>query len=217
MCVRAAVLFADLRGYTRLCEQLAPEAIVPLLNEYFALLGRITGAHAGTIFHMACDGMMVGFGVCAENGDCPAQALRAARAMLKEFETLAGSWRTRFGINVALGVGLHVGSVMAARVGNSERSEYTLIGDAVNVAARLCQRARAGEVLFSGSVKQGLDDEGAAEGARPLPSLSLRGRSEPIEVHCLPCARRLDVEGGKEVRIRGPAPKLAEQPFPASI
>ena len=215
--MRAAVLFADLRGYTRLCEQLSPEAIVPLLNEYFALLGRITGAHAGTVFHTAGDGMMVGFGVRSDNGDCPAQALLAARAMLTEFETLAVSWRERFGIHVALGVGLHVGSVMAARVGTSERSEYTLIGDSVNVAARLCQRARAGEVLFSGSLRQGLDSEHLAEGARALPSLSLRGRTEPVEVYCLACAQRLEVEGGREVRNRGMVSILSEQQLPASV
>jgi adenylate cyclase len=70
---------------------------------------------------------------------------------------------------------------------------YTIIGDAVNIAARLCQRARAGEMLFSGTLKQSLDARGMDVGATALPPLQVRGRSNPIDIFCVPLASRLQV------------------------
>jgi adenylate cyclase len=73
---------------------------------------------------------------------------------------------------------------------------YTIIGDTVNIAARLCQRARAGEMLFSGALKQSLDARGVDVGATPLPPLQLRGRSHPIDIYCVARQTRMQVTEG---------------------
>ncbi len=88
---RAVVMFADLRGFTSIAERLSPYEVVPLLNQYFSLLTEITFQHEGTVFHMAGDCLMVGFGVPFEQPDSPERAVRAAREMLDRFALLADS------------------------------------------------------------------------------------------------------------------------------
>jgi len=189
----AVVLFADLRGFTSMSEQLDPRHVVPLLNEYFSLLTEITFRHEGTVFHMAGDCLMLGFGVPLEQPDSAQRAVRAAREMLARFDQLARSWKQRYRIDAGLGIGINEGDVVAGNVGSSAYMNYTIIGDAVNVAARLCQRARAGEMLFSLALKQSLDAHGVDVGATALPPLQLRGRSHPIDIFCVPLENRLQV------------------------
>ena len=189
----AVVLFADLRGFTSLSERLEPRQVVPLLNEYFSLLTEITLRHDGTVFHLAGDCLMLGFGVPLEQPDSPGRAVRAAQEMLDSFAVLAGSWQTRFDVDAGLGIGINEGDVVACNIGSSSYMSYTLIGDTVNVAARLCQRARAGEMLFSRTLKQSLDALGVDVGATPLPPMQLRGRSRTIDIFCVPAAARAEV------------------------
>jgi class 3 adenylate cyclase len=191
----AVVLFADLRGFTSMSEQLEPHHVVPLLNEYFSLLTEITFRHDGTVFHMAGDCLMLGFGVPLEQPDSPQRAVHAAREMLCGFGALADSWKKRYQIEAGLGIGINEGDVVAGNIGSSSYMSYTIIGDTVNIAARLCQRARAGEMLFSSTLKRSLDARGVDVGATPLPPLQLRGRSHPIDIYCVPLGSRLNVSG----------------------
>ena len=190
----AVVLFADMRGFTSISERLSPDEVVPLLNEYFSLLTEITFRHEGTVFHMAGDCLMVGFGVPVEQPDSAERAVRAAREMLDRFGDLAESWRQRYRIETGLGIGINEGEVIAGNVGSPAYMNYTIIGDTVNVAARLSQRARAGEMLFSRSVKRSLDAHGVDIGALELPPLTVRGRSTPIDIFCVPVDRRVELQ-----------------------
>ena len=88
------------------------------------------------------------------------------------------------------------GDVVAGNIGSSSYMNYTIIGDAVNIAARLCQRARAGEMLFSSAIKHSLDAHGMDIGATPLPPLQLRGRSNPIDIFCVPLQNRVQLSAG---------------------
>src|SRR5262249_59296178 len=119
--------------------------------------------------------------------------VEAAREMLSSFGTLADSWRERYKIEAGLGIGINEGDVVAGNVGSASYMNYTIIGDTVNIAARLCQRARAGEMLFSSTLKRSLDAHGLDVGATPLPPLQLRGRSHPIDIFCVPLATRLQL------------------------
>ena len=189
---RAAVMFADMRGFTAISEKLNPIEVVALLNEFFALLTEITFEYDGTVFNMAGDGLMVGFGVPIEQEDGSARAIAAARRMLDRFAFLAEQWRERYQVETGLGIGINVGEVIAGNVGSAAYMNYTIIGDTVNVASRLGQRARAGEMLFSDAVKHSLDAHGVSIGALALPALVLRGRSTPIDIFCVPSVSRLD-------------------------
>ncbi|GAC1310921.1 MAG: hypothetical protein NVSMB10_18870 [Steroidobacteraceae bacterium] len=194
-----SVLFADLRGYTGLAEKLPPARIVPLLDEFFALLAKVTTAHGGTVFHMAGDGMMAGFGGDPDNEGARA-ALAAGYAMLQSFYGVAARWRQDLAVDTGIGVGLHLGEVAIGMLGPPGHKSMTLVGDTVNVAARLCSRARAGELLLSYAVAAALDIDGAQRelyiGPIPvlhLPQFALRGRSAPLDIWCVPALERVAV------------------------
>src|SRR5271154_7132183 len=156
------VLFADLRGYTGMAERLPAIRVVPLLDEFFRVLGGAIEAFGGQIYHVAGDGIMAGFGVSAEGGGGAFEALAAGHAMLRDFAAVAQRWRSELSIDAGIGVGLHLGEVAVGLLGPPLRQSTTLVGDTVNVAARLCSRARAGEVLFSCTVATVLESNAAA-------------------------------------------------------
>lgn len=191
---QAAVMFADMRGFTSISERLPPSQVVELLNEFFACLTSITFEYDGTVFSMAGDSLMVGFGVPVEQADGARRAVLAARQMLEKFQILADKWTAQYDIDTGLGIGINVGEVIAGNVGSPAYMNYTIIGDTVNVASRLGQRARAGEMLFSEAVKKALDGDGFDVEALPLPPLVLRGRTNPIDIFCVPAtAQRMDL------------------------
>jgi class 3 adenylate cyclase len=194
--IEAAVLFADMRGYTGLAEQLPPEQVVFILNEFFALLARVTVTFGGQVFHMAGDGMMAGFGIRDSRGSGARAALAASHAMLQSFAPVAARWRDEFAVVTGIGIGLHVGEVALGFLGPPGKQAITMIGDTANVAARLCSRARAGEVLFSCAVAAALraDADGVGVGAKAvlqLPQFELRGRSELLDIWCVSVPERL--------------------------
>jgi adenylate cyclase len=208
------VVFADLRGYTGMAERLSAWQVLPLLDEFQRTLAAATERYGGAVFHLAGDGMMAGFGVNEEGGNGARQALAAGHAMLRDFAPIAARWRSELQIDAGIGVGLHSGEVAVGVLGPPRRKTTTLVGDTVNVAARLCSRARAGEVLFSCTVAAALDGDGPAaenEARAPqdggatgasvpaasavpflqLPQFELRGRRGPIDIWCVPAPERL--------------------------
>jgi adenylate cyclase len=193
------VLFADLRGYTGMVERLPAARVVPLLDEFFGALGTAVKKFDGEVYHMAGDGIMAGFGVNAENHNGAAEALAAGHAMLKSFAPLADRWRRELAIDAGIGIGLHLGEVAIGVLGPPKRKTTTLVGDTVNVAARLCSRARAGEVLFSCTVAAALSISADTNGSETstsflqLPQFELRGRRGPIDIWCVPAAGRLAI------------------------
>ena len=187
-------MFADMRGFTGIAEKLGPAQVCELLNEFFSVLTAAAFRHDGTVFNMAGDSLMVGFGVPIAQPDGGARALAAAREMLSGFNELADHWRQRYGIETGLGIGINDGEVIAGNIGSNQYMNYTLIGDTVNVAARLSQRARAGEVLFSNALKVTLSDQvESGVSMLALPPLTLRGRINPIDIFCVPTDKRVDI------------------------
>ncbi|MGA8708608.1 MAG: adenylate/guanylate cyclase domain-containing protein [Steroidobacteraceae bacterium] len=193
---RGTVLFADLRGFTAMSEKLKPFHLAALLDEYFNILTQVTENHSGRVYHTAGDSIMAGFGLSERVHDGSEQALAAGRSMLRRFAVLTDRWRHESQVDTGLGVGLHLGEVALATFGPPNRRIQTLVGDTANVAARLCSRARAGEVLFSGTVADSLRDRSLCDGAfLQLPRFEMRGRREPLDIWCIPASRRDPLPG----------------------
>jgi class 3 adenylate cyclase len=191
------VLFADLRGYTGMVERLPAAQVVPLLDEFVRVLGGAANQFGGEVYHVAGDGIMAGFGVHAEGNGGASQALAAGHAMLEGFAPVANRWRSELSIDAGIGIGMHLGEVAFGVLGLPKRRTTTLVGDTVNVAARLCSRARAGEVLFSCTVAAALSVSPTSQGSPAftsflqLPQFELRGRRGPIDIWCVPASERL--------------------------
>lgn len=186
-------LFADLRGFTRMAEQLEPDQVVLLLNEYFTLLTDCAHQNEGTIFNMAGDNLLVGFGVPIAQSDAALRAIKTGQRMLAEFARLAREWKIKHGVEVGLGIGINEGVAVAGNVGSPAYMSYTLIGDSVNTAARITQRARSGEMLFSERVMRSVRQAGVEINAVELPAMEFKGKAEPLKLFCVPTQQRPDL------------------------
>jgi len=179
------VLFADLRGFTRMTESIAVVQLMDMLNLYFRVLTDAAYQHEGTIFNMAGDSLLVGFNVPFSQPDAAARAWRAAAEMQARFGPIAAEWRARHGIATGVGIGINRGEVVIGNVGSPHYMNYTVIGNTVNIAARLMQRAEGGEVLVSSEFYDTIREFVPAGGVKSRGHMALRGTSEPLEVYTI--------------------------------
>jgi len=189
---RCAILFVDLRGYTTLCEDLAPSAVASLLDEFYGVISDAVASFGGQVHNLSGDAVMAVFGLAAPTpgGDGRA-AVESGRRMIDAFHAMGNRWESDHGVPTGIGVGVHLGVVAESELGPPALRRFTLVGDTVNVAARLCHRARAGEVLFSSEVATQLGDA-ERQDIIALPNFSLRGRAAPVRIYCVPAPERLD-------------------------
>jgi adenylate cyclase len=143
------ILFADIRGFTRISEHAPPEKIVQLLNRYFSAMTDIIFAHGGTLDKYLGDGLMALFGAPTTTPKDAANALSAAVAMQRRMLTINDELDQEGFPQIGIGIGLHTGEVTVGYIGSERRSEYTAIGDSVNTASRLESNAKGGEILVS--------------------------------------------------------------------
>jgi len=181
-------LFADLRGYTRLSETVPVSSIVPMLNEFFTVLTAAAHDNEGTVFSMAGDSLLVGFNVPVPQPDATGRAVATARVMIQRFAPVAARWKAEYGLSTGIGVGIEAGEVVVGNVGAPSFMSYTIIGDPVNVAARLMQRAEPNEILVG--PRASLSLHAMLDGSVPLDrrAVKLKGKAEPVEVVTLKVA-----------------------------
>ena len=143
------VLFADIRGFTRLSERASAETIVRLLNLYFTTMSEIILKHGGTVDKFIGDGLMALFGAPQATPDDAAGAISASIEMQAAMKRISAELSDTGLGEVSIGIGLHTGEATVGYIGSERRSEYTAIGDTVNVSSRLESHAKAGEILIS--------------------------------------------------------------------
>jgi class 3 adenylate cyclase len=175
-------LFADLRGFTRLSETVPVSSIVPMLNEFFSALTGAVHENEGTVFSMAGDSMLVGFNVPVEQPDAAERALQTARGMIRRFAPIAERWHQEHGLATGVGIGIEAGEAVAGNVGAPSFMSYTIIGDPVNVAARLMQRAAPNELVIGPGAARALQKLLDKTDGVERRKLELKGKAEPVEV-----------------------------------
>jgi class 3 adenylate cyclase len=180
---RAAVLFSDIRGFSTLSETMDPQAVVALLNEYLTAMTQATSAYNGYINNFIGDAIVVVFGAPIPQPDAEIRAVRAAIAMREALVDLNERRARRGDPPIETGIGIAVGDMVAGQIGSPERMLYTVIGDAVNVAARLEALTKdypGKPILVTRRVADALGDDAPA--LEPLGPIKLKGRAEPVEV-----------------------------------
>jgi adenylate cyclase len=167
-----AVLFGDLRGFTALSATLAPDDVAAMLSEYLSAMVDCVFRHAGTLDKFIGDAVMAQWGAPHAADDDADRAMQAALDMLDSLERLNATWRAAGRATAQMGIGLSYGEVFAGNIGSERRLEFTVIGDVVNVASRLCDVAAPGEILLTDAMRRALS---AAPSLRQLPTPRVPG------------------------------------------
>jgi adenylate cyclase len=190
----ATVLCANLHGYDVLAQVLQPCQLVPLIEDYFALLTDAVLEFGGQVFHLADADLTAGFGLGDSRHTQIREALASARAIHRRFAALRRSWHQRWAVQTAIGVGIHRGEFAIAVFEQTAEPSLVIVGDTANVAAALSHRARAGEILLSTAV-YGAPPPAAPATLDPdvvgLGHVQLHGRRTALDLWCVPAAERL--------------------------
>jgi adenylate cyclase len=178
------VLFCDIRGFTALAERLDPARLLELLNEYLTPMTEIVvSQHEGTLDKYVGDAIMAFWGAPQEQPDHALRACRAALAMVERVAALRERWRERGLPDLDVGIGINTGPVSVGFVGSQDRFyNYTVLGDAVNLAARLegANKVYGTRVLLGAATWAEVRDRVVA---RPLDLVRVKGKREPVHVH----------------------------------
>jgi adenylate cyclase len=178
------VLFADLVGFTPMSETLPPETVVKLLNEHFTVATEIIHKHGGIVDKYIGDCVMAVWGAVTKNVDDAERALDAAEDMRRWLEIGNERWSAEYGIRLQIAIGIHSGRAVVGNLGSEKRMEFTVIGDVVNVAARLESIAQPGQILVSAAMQARLKERGLA--LHSLGEQHLKGRKTAIHTYEVP-------------------------------
>ena len=174
------VLFCDIRSFTSMSERLSPEQVVSVLNEFYTLMIETIFKHDGTLDKFLGDAVMAVFGAPIAHPDHAARAVKTALDMRAAVADLGKRRRAIGQEPFEVGIGVSLGEVVAGTVGTEERMEYTVIGDSVNVASRLQDRAKPGSILLSRRTWEAVRD---LVDAKSLGKMKVKGKEEEVEVY----------------------------------
>jgi adenylate cyclase len=178
---QVTVLFADIRNFTSLSESMAPEAVVEVLNSYFTEMVDQVFKYQGTLDKFVGDALMAVFGVPLPIPQAATQAVKCALAMQRHLKQMQAAGLTPI---QGMRIGINTGDAIVGNIGSTKRMDFTVVGDVVNVAARLQELAKEleADTLISEATFREL--EGRFQ-AIPEPATVLRGRKEPTPIYRL--------------------------------
>jgi adenylate cyclase len=175
-----AVLFSDIRGFTALSESMNPDDMATLLSEYFTEMVDCVFRHGGTLDKFMGDAVMAQWGAPIAADDDADRAMTAALDMMRGLDELNKKWRAAGKPTLQIGIGLNFGEAFAGNIGSEKRLEFTVIGDAVNTASRLCSAAEGGEILLTDEMRRALRHPPRLKERAPM---ELKGKAQPVPVY----------------------------------
>ncbi|MEC3906008.1 adenylate/guanylate cyclase domain-containing protein [Tamlana sp. 2201CG12-4] len=173
------VLFADIKGFTRMCDIMEPSDVVNILNGYFRCMSKVLTRHHGQVTELIGDGILSLFGALKNNPWQIQDAVMAALDMRKALDEYNKELRSKAFPELSIGIGIHKGKVLAGVLGNYELSKFGVVGDPINVAARVeaLTREHNVDILITDAIKVELDERFVI---KKMPSVFVKGKSEPI-------------------------------------
>jgi adenylate cyclase len=180
----AAILFADIRGFTARSERLDPEAVAEFLSSFRCRATRAIEAHGGIVDKFVGDDVMGVFGVPTATPADAANALAAGRALQAEVAAWNEKRQSAGRQPVSVGIGIHYGQVFAGVIDGGQQLEFTVIGDAVNTARRIEELTKTNgwPVLVSAELLEATKTASASQDCHPLPAQMVRGRKESLQL-----------------------------------
>lgn len=173
------ILFSDIRGFTSMSEKLSPTEIVKLLNKYFKSMIDVVFKYNGTLDKIVGDELMVLYGVPLKSEDDTDNAVKTAIKMFQALDKFNDRIIKEGYKPFKIGIGINKGKAVSGNIGSEQQMNYTVIGDTINLGARLCSHAKSGEILISTSVKGVISDDYPF---KKIPSIEVKGKSKPIDV-----------------------------------
>jgi len=177
------VLFADLRGFSEFTAASPAHAVIEVLNEFFTAMVSIIHRYQGTIFDLAGDELMVGFGAPFAQEDATERALEAAGEMQSAFARLYREWEKRQRVGIGLGIGIDRGHVVMGSIGAPSHMNFGMVGEAVNTAHRLVELAQHGEIIVSPAMVRSLDAKLEGWVFEQMPPTGIRHKSVPEDLY----------------------------------
>ncbi len=176
---RVTVLFSDIRGFTSMSEKMEAPEVVSMLNEYFEEMVDVLFRHEGTLDKYVGDEIMALFGAPILRPEDPANAVNCAVEMQKRLREFNRLREVRQESPIQIGIGINTGEAVFGALGSSKTMQYTVVGDTVNVASRLCSLAQAGEIIVSEDTYNALGDKFETV---ELPRARVKGKSGELRV-----------------------------------
>jgi adenylate cyclase len=174
------VFFSDIRGFTPMSETMNPDDIARLLTEYFTEMVDLVFEHGGTLDKFMGDAIMALWGAPIAHEDDADRAMQCAIDQLDALEKMNEKWKEQGRQPVGIGIGINFGEVFAGNIGSNRRLEYTVIGDAVNTASRLCSAAGPNQILISEAFYKSLKRPPKVEALEPI---QVKGKSKAVAVY----------------------------------
>ncbi|MBN8431095.1 HAMP domain-containing protein [Microbulbifer salipaludis] len=178
--IEATVLFADITGFTAMSEKLQPSQVSELLNEYFSYISRACSLYGGVVDKFIGDCAMLVFGVLEDDSDHAFNAVSCAILIQQLAATLNKQRRASGRPEVHFRIGINSGAMLAGNLGSDDRMEYTVVGDAVNLASRLCSEAEPEQIIIRKQLLTMLEPRISAQAGQ---TLSIRGKSSPVQIY----------------------------------
>lgn len=176
-----AVLFCDIRGFTAMSEELAPNEVVSFLNDYYSIMGEIVKQHKGIVNQFVGDEVFAAFGAPESNQDNEVNAVFCALTMMKNLHRLNDKYREKIKRDIQMGIGVNSGEVVAGNLGSEDRIGYSMTGDTVNTGKRIetLTKDQPNTVLISESVYKKTKELIQTKAWEPL---YVKGKKDPIRV-----------------------------------
>ena len=174
------VLFSDLRGFTQMSERMTPEQIVNILNQYFEVMIDVVFQHGGVLDKIVGDELMILYGVPTKDKLDIDNAVKTALEMFETLDALNKKIEAEGFQCLKMGIGINSGQVVSGNIGSKRQMNYTVIGDEVNIASRLCSNAAPGEILISRSVYEQFSGD-LNDFVKKSP-LQVKGKALPVEI-----------------------------------
>lgn len=173
------VLFADLKGFTKMCDQMEPQVVVSILNGYFHCMSKVISNHHGRVTELMGDGILALFGAVRSNPWQVQDAVMAAVEMRRALVKYNKELRLKSLPELSFGIGIHQGEVLVGVMGNYELSKFGVVGDTINVASRVESLTRIHKVdlLVTETVQKELDDRFLL---KSMPAVRVKGKEKPV-------------------------------------